>query len=462
MTNVIDLTMEHANGRWLLVHDFTKAKLRLADPRTSVTHDDDTELQRAIEESRVSAGLPPQESGVTSTDRVHFGPATRNQYEEEKWGMVTVGKSSAQEILLDPEPTARKRDLNVPAFLKPSVENNRLGALFTIYHEIPLLREVFMNRSDVQQSYGFDSEWWTGKAIDVPYISGSEPDESQDLIYEIQRLMAFLDKTDRSYGSADVLANLRAVKRMQRLNFQRSGNNLDLETAVWIAWRKVFDTRETGQVSRVFSVGVDSERRSEITEFAILDLPLPGKSSGLETFYDIADEALWGSAPHTETDVSNSAYLEHIGDVITFRLKEDEPSNNIDIPAVWYPDRYLKSGRQAALDMRLQKTEISEQIRRITNLQDGLTEHVARGKIVKVQNLLKAALRHDLDEVEGEGNADPSESFLSEDAAISKASSEKAAKLSAELGKIVASIDKKLIGKFHLHIPIVAVSLTIS
>ena len=152
-----------ASGSW-----FYEADLKPADPRTSATHDDDTELQRAIEESRVSAGLPPQESGVTSTDRVHFGPATRNQYEEEKWGMVTVGKSSAQEILLDPEPANRKRDLNVPAFLKPSVENNRLGALFTIYHEIPLLREVFMNRSEVQQSYGFDGEWWTGKAIDVP------------------------------------------------------------------------------------------------------------------------------------------------------------------------------------------------------------------------------------------------------------------------------------------------------
>ena len=301
------------------------------------------------------------------------------------------------------------------------------------------------------------------KLLTSPYMSGSEPDEGQELIFEIQRLMAFLDKTDRSYGSADVLANLRAVKRMQRLSFQRSGTTLDLETAVWIAWRKMFDTRETGQVSRVFSVGVDSEQKNEITEFAILDLPLPGEASGLETFYDIADEALWGSAPHTETDLSNSAYLEHIGDIITFRLKEDEPSNNIDIPAVWYPDRYLISGRQAALDMRLQKTELNEGIRRIQILQEGLTEHMVRGKIVKVQNLLKAALRHDVDEVagEGDGDADLIGSFLSEDAVISKASSEKAAKLSAELGKIVASIDKKLLGKFALYPPKAAASLTI-
>jgi hypothetical protein len=371
-----------------------------ADPSTSVTHDDDTELQKALEASRVAAGLPPQESGITSTDKVHFGPATRTQYDEEKWSMVPVGKSSAQEILLDPEPAARKRDFNVPAFLRPSTDNNRLNALFTIYHEIPLLREVLLNRADVQQSYGFDSEWWTGKAIEVPYVSGCEPDEGQELIYEMQRLMAFLDKTDRSYGSADALANARAVKKMQRFASQRSALSTDLESVVWYAWRKVFDPRETGQIPKVFSLGVDSEQQNETQEFAILDLPLPGKTSDLETFYDIADEALWSSQEQTE----------------------------------------------AALEMRLQKTAINEEVSRISRLKDSLTEVCVRGKIVKVQNLLKAALRHDLDEVEAEGEADPNESFLSEDAAISRASSEKAAKLSAELGKIVASIDKKLLG----------------
>lgn len=431
----------------------------VADPRTSVTHDDDTELRRAIEESRVSAGLAPQESGVISTDRIAFGPATRSQYEEKEWGMVTIGKSSAQEILLDPEPAARKRDFNVPAFLKPSVDNNRLGALLTIYHEIPLLREVFMNRSDVLQNYGFDNEWWSGKAIELPVILGLEPDERQELIYEIQRLMAFLDKTDRSYGSADALANLRAVKKMQRYNLQKFGNSQDLEAAVLRAWKKVFDTRETGQVSKLFSVGVDSERRNEVTDFVILDLPLPAKASGLETFYDIADEALWGNMPQTDTDIANCAYLEHIADIITFRLNEDNgPAENIEIPAVWYPDRYLKSGRQAALGMRVQKTEINDEVRRITALQDGLTEVCARGKIVKVKNLLKAALQHDLDKVEDEGDADSDNNFISEDEAISKVSSEKAAKLSAELGKIVASIDQKLLGTFHLHDKLVSLA----
>jgi hypothetical protein len=450
MTNVIDLTIAHANGILSLVAHLQMLICFLADPRTSVTHDDDTELQRAIEESRVSAGLAPQESGITGTDKVAFGPATQSQYEEKEWGMVTVGKSSAREILLDPEPPARKRDINVPAFIKPTVDNHRLGALLTIYHEIPLVREVFLNRLDVLQNYGYDNEWWSGKAIELPVILGLEPDEGQELNHEIQRLMAFLDKSDRSYGSAEVLANGRAVKKMHRLLLQKYGTR-DLEAAFFQAWKRIFDSRESGQVSKLFSVGVDSEQTNEPTEFAILDLPLPSKTSGIETLYDIADEALW---PQMDTDLANCAYLEHIADVVTFRLKEENvPSENIDVPAVWYPDRYLKSERQAALDMRLQKAEVNEELRKITRLQDTLTEVCYRGKILKVKNMFKAALQHDLDKVTDEENGNPDQSFMSEGEAIAQASSEKAAKLSADLGKLVASIDKKLLGNLHLCIP---------
>ena len=412
-----------------------------------MTHDDDREFQKAIEASRLSAGMPPQESGITGDGRVTFGPATRQQYEANDWAMVPVGNISAREIVLHPEPAARKRDIGVPPFLKPSVEDHRLGALFTIYHEIPLLREVFMDRSDVLQNYGFNPEWWAGKAIELPVILGLEPDEGQELIYEIQRLMAFLDKTDRSYGSVDALANLRAVKKMQRL--QRTQDGQDLEGAVLRAWKRFFDSRETGQVSKLFSVGVDSEKRTEVTEFVILDLPLPAKTSGIETFYEIADEALWGSAQQQlETEIEDCSYLEHIADVITFRLSEDNvPSEDIEVPAVWYPDRYLKSERKAALAMRMQKAALYQEIQNITSMQEGLTEFRASGKIVKVKNLLNAALQHDDGKAEEENTTDPEQGFISEEEAISLISKERAAKLSAQLRSIMASIDKKLSGK---------------
>ncbi len=134
----------------------------------------DRELRQALAESRKEAGLPPQEEGITGVDEVHFGPATRAQYEQGKWEMVPVGKSSVQEIVVDPEPQERKRDLDAPAFLKPSISNHRLNALITIYHEIPLTRNVFLNTTDVLTSYGHDSEWWSGTRIGSAQISGGK------------------------------------------------------------------------------------------------------------------------------------------------------------------------------------------------------------------------------------------------------------------------------------------------
>ncbi|RQM06475.1 hypothetical protein DH86_00002337, partial [Scytalidium sp. 3C] len=153
LSKAVDLTSEHV----------------AANSRTSLTQND-RDLEQALAASRAEAGLPPQESGVIGTDQVYFGPATRTQYEEGKWDMVPIGKSSVQEILFDPEPTERKREIDAPAFLKPAVEDHRLAALLTIYHEIPLAREIFLDRMDVSPSYGFNQEWWSGTEIQMASV----------------------------------------------------------------------------------------------------------------------------------------------------------------------------------------------------------------------------------------------------------------------------------------------------
>jgi len=84
----------------------------------------DPELQQALAASRADLGMPPQESGVTGTEVVHFGPATRSQYEQGQWDMVPIGKSSAREVFVEPEPADRKREPGTPAFLKPSVADS--------------------------------------------------------------------------------------------------------------------------------------------------------------------------------------------------------------------------------------------------------------------------------------------------------------------------------------------------
>lgn len=401
---------------------------------------DDEGFQQAMAASRADVGLPPQESGVMGTNEVYFGPANRSQYEQGKWDLVPMGGASAQEILLDPDPAERKREVDVPAFLKPSIADHRLGALLTIYHEIPIAWETFMDRLNILPDYGYDPEWWTGKAIEISIVTaedGHNFDRSDDkFCHELQRLMAFLDKTDRSYGSVEVLTNLRIMKRFQR-------RELDTEAAFFEIWRTIWEGTE--EAKRLFSRGVpsDEDGEEEGQNFAILDLVQTAESTGIETIYDVADKILW---PQPTLDISKAAYLSHIGDVIAFRLKGSESSKGIEIPAVWYPDRYLKSGREAALKMRQQQAEIEEELERLVAIEKKLTYYsIPGGKVVKVQDLLESSLQHDVAKIENDVKL--AHGFGDDDVQMPEQRVGKGIDLSAEIRKAMESIDKKLTGK---------------
>ena len=94
---------------------------------------------------------------------------------------------------------------------------------------------------DVLPSYGYDSEWWTGKSIELPTLSGEDSPDEQTVDRELQRLMAFLDKTDRSYGSADALANMPDVKKAQR-------HHVAAEPSVLAAWKQLYAEESQGMV----------------------------------------------------------------------------------------------------------------------------------------------------------------------------------------------------------------------
>ena len=199
----------------------------------------------------------------------------------------------------------------------------------------------------------------------------------------------------------------------------------------------------------MFSRGVESEEQEDTpqgTEFAMLDLALPSEDSHMETIYDMADELLW---PNLQVlDADKCSYLSHVADVIAFRFDGSmESYKKIDIPAVWYPDRYLKDGRQAALEMRAKKLEIRETLEQASRMEDSLTSYHMHGpgggKVVKVQDLFKASLRHDEAEIQEDQAHDDPEL----DGIPSQRQSKAAAMLSTELQKIMSKIDKKLTGK---------------
>ncbi|KAL2068176.1 hypothetical protein VTL71DRAFT_16274 [Oculimacula yallundae] len=408
----------------------------VAAAANSANHDynGDLELEQALAASRAEAGMPPQESGTTGTSVVHFGPANRGEYEQGQWDMVPIGSSSAREILLDPEPADRKREPGAPAFLKPSIHDTRLNAIVTIYHEIPLTRSLFLNPDASLPNYGFDPEWWTGKTIEV---QGTMLDSEEPCDRELQRLMAFLDNTERSYGSVEPLAERPDVKRAAR-------NLTDLPSAMFLAWKHALKDRDPGMTEIMFSAGVPSEERDtekDESAFAILELDLPPKDTCQETLYDMADEVLWPNL--AVMDFSECPYLSRIAPVISFKIDSQGDRKAIEVPTVWYPDRYLKSGRQAALDMRRQKREVEEELQRISELEEKLTFVMTRnGKLLKVQDLFKASLKHDLEEVEKS-----EESLIDGDVDMmaSQRQGKAAGRLSEDMQKVLDSIDKKLL-----------------
>jgi hypothetical protein len=415
----------------------------------------DADLQRALAESAQEHGLAPQEYGVTNSNGVHFGPATREHYNYNEWQVVHVPSASPQEARQHPHAEDRKREDGAPAFLKPSADDNQLASILTIYHEIPLAREIFLQREDLLHEYGHDPEWWAGKSIGRTRearrsVGGGLSDgvairEGKEVFHELQRLMAFLDKTERSYGSAEPLGNLNFVKR---------ASPDDIEGKFFEAWK--YAQRDNLTVSFIFSEAIqpteDALAEDVVTSaknFAILDLNLPSINDSEEysTIYDLTDKILWG---RSGLDVGTSAYLTHVADIVGFRLLGNESSRSVSIPEIWFPDRYLEAGREAALGMRIQKAEIRANMMKLQNLESMLKYFtLPSGKRFKVQDLFNISLMHDaeptvedavngvdLDRIDTDMNTEPRVGDKID--------------VSAELQKVIQSINRKLDGRKSL------------
>ncbi|KFY10773.1 hypothetical protein V492_04854 [Pseudogymnoascus sp. VKM F-4246] len=418
-----------------------------ANPGATLARDEigDIDLQRALAQSAEEAGIPPQQYGVTQGP-VQFGPANKPTYDESQWGMVR-GNSSVQDFFPDPDAVNRRRESSTPAFLKPSTDSNRLAAILTIYHEIPLIREILLDRTNLMPNYGNDPEWWAGKAIELPDSSVPEsndvnwglptPRDYIEFVREVQRLMAFLDKTDRSYGSAEPLVDNAALRQSEAI---------DVEQKFFEALNQIYcKPDERVPISSLFSEAVQpslGEGPLQSRHFAMLDLEIPHISiaGDVETLYDLADYALWMmSGPEANT----RAFLKELGEVIAFRITGGD-GKGIKVPATWYPDRYMESNVEASLEMSNKKAAIRDRMNKICALENKLTYYTFPTlKTVKVKDLLHASMRHDTDLLPANDlNGDGSDSLEAELSSEPKPTQR--LDISAELKNVLDGIDKKL------------------
>ncbi|KAG6356186.1 hypothetical protein INS49_015573 [Diaporthe citri] len=357
----------------------------LGAPTTQQQADED--LNRALLESTSAAatrGATPQESGVISTDTSlpFFGPANRETYQDDQWAMVRVDKEAS-----DPPPSARQRDPSAPVFLlcrQQGAQRHRLGPLMMIKHDIPAARNFFLSLDafDPPGSYGHNNSWWKGDLIlctnsesteDLPE-AWSNDYRSVKLEDEIQRLMAFLDATQRSYGTADSMCESPLMKSTWGDPVVQFYQNLYLKAGSQIV-------RSTMWTLVRFESGADevpAPMTPPTSEFGIIEFRVPNELSDvLHSLYSSWDALFWinqeselSGFPHEESE--RTAYMENPAEVLTMRIKLED--HRIEIPETFYIDRYLEKNLGTARILKSQMFQIWQALAKSKDAENKITK----------------------------------------------------------------------------------------
>lgn len=380
------LNSEAAVADWTLATDPNR--------QLTATEREEQDFEHALALS-MSQALPHQETGVTDATNPYFGPANREHYETKNWTMTLSG-SHAQEILLNPDPIDRKRERNAPAFVKPSPGTDYFPALITILHAIPAAREALLLRNYTELDYGHDKEWWDGAIIKAPKvvdITDSSIDTDWDeIIFESQRLMAFLDQTERAYGSIAGLANMDILRQA----------NHDVLTSTFLeTWHAAAMRAEPDwQIGEVFkSIGTKSvpDRPQEAFSqtFFCLEVRVSKELADTgQTLYEAVDDVLWADWEET---LREEVYLEGVGDVFAVQVsRADEAASGlgIKVPGTWYLDRYLEASKHAVREMLLGKAAFRKELTRLAKIQAQMTKYrgsTTGGKTTEASKLIEIA-----------------------------------------------------------------------
>ncbi|KAI1802939.1 hypothetical protein F4811DRAFT_526987 [Daldinia bambusicola] len=349
--------------------------------------EEDANLERALAESAAESGIQLQEAGIVDNEPnlKYFGPANRPEYDTEQWAMVPT-KATVDPVTADPPPSRRKRDPDAPAFLRQT-KDHRVGFMLSIYHKIPVVRNILLQCGNPAKNYGHNSEWWKGQPIlKHEHLTAMAKGESiwgdeahPEFTEELHRLMAFLDKTERSYGTVDGLIDTKAIdpsfgswmpdvedKLIEAIKEESPNNpacDLDpLITMGTILSCAPVQSEESPSESDVDGWG-DEERD---TPFLFLDLQLDHEQyQWVNTFYDALDNLLWTHAlslDHPFPEDSNYAVLSKPAEVMTVRLGGTGLVKPCEMPAILYVDRYMKDRKDLALKfqsyMRLAKKKL--------------------------------------------------------------------------------------------------------
>ena len=333
---------------------------------------------------------PGQETGTIDYDKQSFGPATRENYDPKEWTMI-YPTAQTKEILLNPEPLDRKRKPSTPAFFKTPSTGHRLSAFIKILHAIPKAREALLNRNQTLQDYGHEKDWWDGTPVKVLRIVNMDADGQKliedDVVYEAQRLIAFLDKTDRAYGSTNVLAGCIGLQDNGKVS-----NFMNLWQAAAAQFGSPFANIFESIGTKSDPTDPDAARSERVTYLTVaVDSETSGK--GL-TLYEALDHMFWADAK-----ADDEICLQKVGDIFTLEVDNQVDSVSglgIEIPPVWYADRYLSTHMHEAKDMLARKAAVMTQLQNQERLQNRISgfQKPVGGAQIDIAALLTRAMTY--------------------------------------------------------------------
>lgn len=396
-------------------------------------------------------GLPlQQETGVVGKDGAdnQFGPATKEYYDASQWAMVPRTISSG-EIIPDVDIEERKNLAGEPRLLKHIPEGDYLSNFLTICHAIAGARETMLMRDCTSSSYGQEGEWWRGNPISMPRIvhtdSGTPVDpeagKSEEIIAEVQRLMAFLDCSDRSYASPGALTQTEAIKD-ETPAITKSRTLLEHFIQQWIlAVRNKTD--ENVNVSGLFNTRTAAKSMDDDGDNLLFDLrtdPPDGEKADLT---ELMDGLLWSNDSLQEPN-----FIECPAEVLVIRVShahQNATQLQVDVPAELYLDKYLQDSINATMGMRQEIAAGKTRIKKIGEIEKKLTtwKHPRRNEQLDAKVLLEHAHGHfSGSNKEKLANGDMANGVLAAD--DDEAPPPHYEGIAQKIEKVIASIDNKL------------------
>ncbi|KAK3676516.1 hypothetical protein LTR78_003792 [Recurvomyces mirabilis] len=418
--------------------------------RPTNQQDEDAQLQEALAMSKQDPSFQQQESGRIGQDgkESQFGPATRAQYDESSWGLIRT--THPREVVPDVPIEQCKHEPGQPRFLKHmSPDGDYLPNLLTICHGIAKVREVMLMRERVQASYGEDGEWWKGHAIAMPRIVHTESgqpvnvdaENTDTFLGELQRLMTFLDCSERTYATVLSLTDTQLLKEVtsdRTRPHTLTGSFLE----AWNSAARVLpDSDEKTKMLELFRTKLSSNNHQGYAN--MIDLSPVLMTDEKADLGELLDGYFWGTDGNAS--LGKGEIAGDPADVLVLRLKNKALQAQklaVDITPEIHMDKYLQTNSSATAELRSNMAEGRSRIKKIEAIEKKLTlwKHPKQDKQIDPRLLLK----HSQGVFSGENKVDADAGGLPNGVAVDIDLPPHYEDIARKLEETISSIDKKL------------------